>query len=121
MSFDAPFGITAADDEVESVDEEDGSEGRETTTKATRIPKIWMTTNERASPLVHIDEPLLEFRFGQKLVYPRDGLFLYGPVDGGGRGALRRDRHACRPGASRALDTDGGRLPAAAATARVRG
>jgi hypothetical protein len=34
-------------------------------------------------PLVHIPEPLLEFRFGQKLVYPRDGLFLYGPVDGG--------------------------------------
>jgi hypothetical protein len=36
-----------------------------------------------ALPLVHIPEPLLEFRFGQKLVYPRDGLFLYGPVDGG--------------------------------------
>ena len=36
-----------------------------------------------ALKLVHIDEPLLEFRFGQKLVYPRDGLFLYGPVDGG--------------------------------------
>lgn len=34
-------------------------------------------------PIVHIPEPLLEFRFGQKLVYPRDGLFLYGPVDGG--------------------------------------
>jgi hypothetical protein len=33
--------------------------------------------------LAHIEEPLLEFRFGQKLVYPRDGLFLYGPVDGG--------------------------------------
>jgi len=33
--------------------------------------------------MVHIDEPLLEFRFGQKLAYPRDGLFLYGPVDGG--------------------------------------
>jgi hypothetical protein len=33
--------------------------------------------------LVHVGEPLLEFRFGQKLVYPRDGLFLYGPVDGG--------------------------------------
>jgi len=33
--------------------------------------------------LIHIEEPLLEFRFGQKLVYPRDGLFLYGPVDGG--------------------------------------
>jgi hypothetical protein len=25
-------------------------------------------------------EPLLEFRFGQKMEYPRDGLFLYGPV-----------------------------------------
>jgi hypothetical protein len=36
-----------------------------------------------ALPLVHIAEPLLEFRFGQKLVYPRDGLFLYGPVDDG--------------------------------------
>jgi hypothetical protein len=34
-------------------------------------------------PLVIMDEPLLEFRFGQKLAYPRDGLFLYGPVDGG--------------------------------------
>jgi hypothetical protein len=33
--------------------------------------------------LMNIKEPLLEFRFGQKLVYPRDGLFLYGPVDGG--------------------------------------
>jgi hypothetical protein len=36
-----------------------------------------------AAKLIHIEEPLLEFRFGQKLVYPRDGLFLYGPVDGG--------------------------------------
>jgi hypothetical protein len=33
--------------------------------------------------LIHIREPLLEFRFGQNLVYPRDGLFLYGPVDNG--------------------------------------
>jgi hypothetical protein len=37
----------------------------------------------RALKLIHVQEPLLEFRFGQKLVYPRDGLFLYGPVDGG--------------------------------------
>jgi hypothetical protein len=36
-----------------------------------------------ALKLIHVEEPLLEFRFGQKLVYPRDGLFLYGPVDGG--------------------------------------
>jgi hypothetical protein len=43
-----------------------------------------------ASPLslMHIDEPLLEFRYDQKLAYPRDGLFLYGPVDGG-RSAIR--------------------------------
>lgn len=33
--------------------------------------------------LVYIEEPLLEFRYGQKLAYPRDGLFLYGPVDEG--------------------------------------
>lgn len=34
------------------------------------------------SPTVsYFEEPLLEFKYGQKLVYPRDGLFLYGPVD----------------------------------------
>lgn len=30
--------------------------------------------------LTHLGEPLLEFRYGQRLAYPRDGLFLYGPV-----------------------------------------
>lgn len=29
----------------------------------------------------HIPEPTLEFRYGQKLEYSRDGLYLYGPVD----------------------------------------
>jgi len=29
----------------------------------------------------YIPEPTLEFRFGQELEYPRDGLYLYGPVD----------------------------------------
>jgi hypothetical protein len=33
--------------------------------------------------LIHLPEPELEFKYGQTLVYPRDGLFLYGPVDGG--------------------------------------
>ena len=28
----------------------------------------------------YIPEPELEFRYGQRLAYPRDGLFLYGPV-----------------------------------------
>jgi hypothetical protein len=30
--------------------------------------------------LSYIPEPELEFRYGQRLAYPRDGLFLYGPV-----------------------------------------
>ena len=31
----------------------------------------------------HMPEPLLEFGFGQKLEYPRDGLYLYGPPSSG--------------------------------------
>lgn len=31
--------------------------------------------------IVHLDEPRLEFRFGQHASYPRDGLYLFGPVD----------------------------------------
>jgi hypothetical protein len=31
--------------------------------------------------LIHLPEPQLEFRFGQTVEYPRDGLFLFGPVD----------------------------------------
>ena len=31
--------------------------------------------------LSHISEPKLEFRYGQRLEYSRDGLYLYGPVD----------------------------------------
>jgi hypothetical protein len=34
-----------------------------------------------APRIVHLDEPLLEFRYGQRLAYPRDGLFLYGPIE----------------------------------------
>ena len=29
--------------------------------------------------VIHIKEPLLSFGYGQKLEYPRDGLYLYGP------------------------------------------
>ena len=40
-----------------------------------------MTSRPAFEPrLLHLDEPLLEFRHGQRLAYPRDGLFLYGPV-----------------------------------------
>jgi hypothetical protein len=31
--------------------------------------------------IVYIPEPTLEFRYGQKLEYSRDGLYLFGPVD----------------------------------------
>lgn len=31
--------------------------------------------------LWHIEEPLLEFAFGQRMEYPRDGLYLFGPCD----------------------------------------
>lgn len=35
-----------------------------------------------AQKVKYYNEPLLDFRYGQQLAYPRDGLFLYGPVDG---------------------------------------
>jgi hypothetical protein len=39
---------------------------------------------------VHIPEPLLAFAHGQKLEAPKDGLFLFGPVeDAGGRSQVR--------------------------------
>lgn len=31
--------------------------------------------------LIHVAEPTLEFRYGQKVAHPRDGLYLFGPVD----------------------------------------
>src|SRR5688572_19053321 len=47
-----------------------------------KATKIWTRKAPAHSNLLHIDEPLLEFRFGQTLQYPRDGLYLFGPVDG---------------------------------------
>ena len=38
--------------------------------------------------LLQLDEPLLEFGYGQRLAYPRDGLFLFGPVDRGSAPAI---------------------------------
>jgi hypothetical protein len=35
------------------------------------------------SELIHIEEPLLQFRFNQGLEDPRDGLTLFGPLDAG--------------------------------------
>src|ERR1700733_9309162 len=38
-----------------------------------------MKLNERSLPILYISEPPLEFSYGQKSSYPKDGLFLYGP------------------------------------------
>ena len=35
----------------------------------------------RKPRLIHVPEPQLEFRFEQTVDYPRDGLYLFGPVD----------------------------------------
>lgn len=40
--------------------------------------------------LWHINEPLLEFAFGQRMEYPRDGLYLFGPYDASTRPRLTR-------------------------------
>ena len=34
---------------------------------------------ERSLEVLHLDEPSLEFAFGQTTAHPKDGLFLYGP------------------------------------------
>ena len=39
-----------------------------------------MTKTSFSPRVVHIQEPKLEFGLGQCLVYPRDGLYLFGPV-----------------------------------------
>jgi hypothetical protein len=58
-----------------------------------------------ALSIVHVPEPQLEFRFGQKLAYPRDGLFFVRPSGWWQAGrALRRNRHYDRACASRTLD-----------------
>jgi hypothetical protein len=36
--------------------------------------------NSATPTISHIAEPLLEFGMGQRMEYPRDGLFLYGPL-----------------------------------------
>ncbi|AGG90931.1 hypothetical protein R2APBS1_3880 [Rhodanobacter denitrificans] len=42
-----------------------------------------MRNRRPALSVLHIEEPELEFRFGQRVTYPRDGLYLFGPVDAG--------------------------------------
>lgn len=38
-----------------------------------------MELPEKSLQLLHLDEPPLEFGYGQKTEHPKDGLFLYGP------------------------------------------
>ena len=34
-----------------------------------------------ATVLISVGEPRLAFRYGQQLEHPKDGLFLFGPLD----------------------------------------
>lgn len=47
-------------------------------------PKVPTMSDVRAPKLIYLQEPELEFGFGQRMVYPRDGLFLFGPVGAAG-------------------------------------
>jgi hypothetical protein len=44
----------------------------------------------RTPRVVYVPEPQLEFRFNQAASYPRDGLYLFGPVDAGTQTRLIR-------------------------------
>ena len=39
--------------------------------------------------LFHIDEPKLDFRYNQKIESPKDGLYLFGPLDESHPGVIR--------------------------------
>ncbi len=53
---------------------------------APRPKKQQISKNFRAY-IEYLEEPLLQFGYGQKMTYPRDGLFLFGPVDSPGKHA----------------------------------
>ena len=46
--------------------------------KTTRTSKAAAAVVEDQE-VIHLEEPLLEFGYGQQMEYPRDGLFLFGP------------------------------------------
>lgn len=54
-----------------------------TTAIGTKMRAKAIMGRRSALSLMHIEEPELEFRFGQRMTYPRDGLYLFGPVDAG--------------------------------------
>lgn len=40
-----------------------------------------MNDANRGLHVIHIEEPELQFRYNQRLAYPRDGLYLFGPLE----------------------------------------
>jgi hypothetical protein len=46
--------------------------------------KLRSKRSSKALQMIFLPEPLLEFGYSQKLVYPRDGLFLFGPTGASG-------------------------------------
>ena len=52
--------------------------------------------------VIYVKEPELEFGYGQQMKYPRDGLYLYGPKEGGEeRTTIRYGAIGTRPGIER--------------------
>ena len=103
VTLSAPVSIVLDDDDVEDFDTEDDlitdyeaavdidkledDGGRKTqriktTSRETMTREGAIVTTDPTPKLEvkHIAEPQLEFAFGQKLEYPRDGLYLYGPA-----------------------------------------
>lgn len=54
-----------------------GLSSRRKRSRARRDPRPKRSPNLK---MIFLPEPLLEFGYGQRLVYPRDGLFLFGPT-----------------------------------------
>jgi hypothetical protein len=57
---------------------------RRTLSQAHSDRKLRSKRSSKALKMIFLPEPLLEFGYSQKLVYPRDGLFLFGPSGGSG-------------------------------------
>ena len=64
------------------------------------------------SMLHHIEEPRLAFRYGQELEHPKDGLFLFGPLDDRANPAETAYRRHWDAGWSELFSCMGGKHPA---------
>ena len=94
MGFEAPLSITekgsvstAEEDHVEDETEADALDDFDSALDETDFEKLLDHEDDEhkrgydRSLLQHIEEPRLGFRYSQELEHPKDGLFLFGPLD----------------------------------------